>query len=64
MTLRPHPTGQYTRDEVAAILDDIRNSIPPQPVTPTWVFGVSTAMAAICLVVIVRASQYLRQRND
>ncbi|KAF8582755.1 P-loop containing nucleoside triphosphate hydrolase protein [Ramaria rubella] len=29
--LKPHPTGAYTRDEVAAILDDIRNSSSPYP---------------------------------
>ncbi|KAF8478780.1 P-loop containing nucleoside triphosphate hydrolase protein [Gautieria morchelliformis] len=34
MRLRPHPTGKYTRDEVAAILADIRNSKPPPPRTP------------------------------
>lgn len=32
--LRPHPTGEYTRDEVVAVLDDIYNSTLPPPMTP------------------------------
>ena len=33
MMLRPHPTGEYTRDEVAAILNDIHNSTPLHSLT-------------------------------